>query len=124
MQVKQIYNQTLKQPIDRLNNIKDITTNKVGKRDQNFFDYLMKLMMFPILKVSEVIKAGTTSIDTIKSYGCDQLNKSAVLGVRVMDACLESSLAKMFTDPVLNFTENALDFLIPETTTTNGIALF
>lgn len=30
LQVKQIYNQTLKQPIDRLNNIKDITTNKVG----------------------------------------------------------------------------------------------
>lgn len=101
LQVKQIYNQTLKPPIDRLNNIKDLTTNKVN----------------------EVIKAGSDSIDTIKTYGCDQLNRSAVLGVRVMDACLESSLAKMFTNPVLNFTENALDFLIPETASASNGAV-
>lgn len=100
LQVKQIYNQTLKQPIDRFNNFKDITTNKVN----------------------EVLKVGTDSIDSIKSYGCDQINRSAALGVRMVDACLESSLARLFTDPVLNFTERSLDFLIPEsaTATSNG----
>lgn len=88
-QARQIYDQTLKQPIDKISNIKE-----------------------------GVLKMGTDSIDSIKTYSCDQINRSAVLGVRVMDACLETSLAKMFTDPVLNFTENALDYLIPETTNT------
>jgi hypothetical protein len=79
-----IYNRTIREPIDTLQSIKDATTNRV-----------------------------TDSIDSIKSYGCDQLNRSALFGVRMVDACLETSLAKLFTNPVLNFTEKSLDYWLP-----------
>lgn len=87
-QAKMIYNKTIKEPMET---IKDMTTSKVN----------------------DVIKCGSDSLDSIKSYGCDQLNKSALFGVRMVDACLETNLAKLFTDPVLNFTEKSLDYWIP-----------
>lgn len=83
-QAKAIYDRTIKEPIDTLAHLKDATTHRV-----------------------------TDSIDSIKSYGCEQLNKSALFGVRMVDACLETSLAKLFTNPLLNFTEKSLDYWMP-----------
>lgn len=94
-QAKDIYDRTVKSPIDtidkKVTDIKNYGSNKV----------------------QAVVKAGSDSIDSLRNYGYDQLNKSADLGVRMVDACLENKLAKMFTEPVLNFTEKSLNYLIP-----------
>lgn len=39
--------------------------------------------------------------------------KTTDLGFRMVDACLENRLAKMFTNPMLDLTEKSLDYLLP-----------
>lgn len=40
-------------------------------------------------------------------------DKTTDLGFRVVDACLENRYTKLFTNPVLDFTEKSLDYLFP-----------
>ena len=119
-QAKDIYDRTVKSPIDsidkKVTDIKNYGSNKVNARSTHTWQEA-KTPQVPIvsfiLKVQAVVKAGSDSIDSLRNYGYDQLNKSADLGVRMVDACLENKLAKMFTDPVLDFTEKSLNYLIP-----------
>lgn len=81
---KNIYDLTLKQPIDSFNNFKgDITTYSTDK------------------------------LNSIRSFGCDQISKSAELGVSVVEACLENRFSKLITLPILDYTERQLDYWIP-----------
>lgn len=91
-QAKDIYDKTVKQPIETIDktvtDLKNYGTNKV--------------------------QAVANSIDSLKTYGYDQFNKSADLGVKMFDACLENKYAKLLTDPVLTFTEKSLNYWLPE----------
>lgn len=89
---RNIYDLTLKQPIDSFNNFKgDITTYSTDK------------------------------LNSIRSFGCDQISKSAELGVSVVEACLENRFSKLITLPILDYTERQLDYWIPtEKSDANG----
>ena len=66
------------------------------------------------MKLIKKVQAVANSIDSLKTYGYDQFNKSADLGVKMFDACLENKYAKLLTDPVLTFTEKSLNYWLPE----------
>lgn len=53
------------------------------------------------------------TVQAVVKAGSDQIAKSADIGVRVVDACLENRLARMFTEPMLNLTERSLDYFLP-----------
>ena len=74
-QAKLIYNKTVKEPIDLLNNLKERTVNY-----------------------------GTNTVQAVVKVGTDSL-----------DAALENKFAKLFTNPVLDFTERSLDYWLPMT---------
>ena len=59
------------------------------------------------------MKAGTDSIEQWGSYG-----------INVMDNVLDNKLAKIITEPVLNFTEKSLDYWIPSRNSLNLNAFF
>jgi len=84
-QAKDIYDKTVKHPIDALSNIKDKTVTSLNSISSN-------------KTVQAAIKVGT------KTFA-----KSA-------DVCLENRFAKMLTDPVLDFTEKSLNYLLPTAT--------
>jgi len=82
-QAKDIYDKTVKHPIETLSTIKDKTVvglNSLGSNKQT---------------VQAAIKVGTNT-----------LHRSA-------DVCLENRFAKMLTDPMLDFTEKSLNYLLP-----------
>lgn len=104
-QAKEIYEKTLKQPIDTLNNIRDTSVKTVTE-----------IKDFGTNKVQSVVKIGTDSLDSLKSYGVDQIKNSAQYGVKLVDSCLEVKYAKFLTEPILDYTERSLDNWIPNKT--------
>lgn len=90
-QAKEMYEKTLKQPIDTLTNMKDKT-------------------------VSDIKTMGNNTVQAVKNYGYETINKSADLGVRTVDRWLENRYAKILTDPLLSFTERSIDYWLPLTT--------
>jgi hypothetical protein len=87
-----LYVKTLKQPMEQINALTNFGTNTVNS----------------------VVKVGSDSIDSIRSYGYDQIHRSADLGVRMVDSVLENRFAKLFTEPVLSFTEKSLNNWFPQ----------
>lgn len=93
---KDIYDKTVKHPIETLSTIKDKTVTSLNSISSN-------------KTVQAAFKVGT-----------DTFVKSA-------DVCLENRFAKMLTDPVLDFTEKSLNYLLPPVTyaqtVINGVPL-
>jgi len=87
-QAKDVYDKKVKQPIEEF---------YVAKEKQ-----LDDLKQYSSNKVQSVVRAGTDSLDQWKLYSVD-----------VVDKVLENRFAKMFTEPVLTFTEKSLDYWIP-----------
>lgn len=59
--------------------------------------------------MSDVVKVGSDSLQTLRVYSMGQVSKSARLGFQLVDSCLEVKYAKMLTTPVLDFTEKSLN---------------
>ena len=95
-QAKELYEKNVKQPLDTLASAKD-------------------------KKLDEMKTYGTNTVNALRSYGMDSVHKSADMGVRLVDNLLDNRVAKLFTEPVLSFTENALDYWMPATTTTTTL---
>jgi hypothetical protein len=93
---KSVYDKTLKQPIDTITQIKDASVKTVT----DIKDY----------GTGKV----TQTLDTIKSYGYEQLSKSATTGYALVNACLEQGYVKMLTRPLLDMTERSVEYLLPE----------
>jgi len=83
-QAKGIYDKTAKSPIETLTNIKEKT-------------------------VTDLKQYGTEKVQQAIKVGADSIVKSAEL----VDQCLENKFAKMLTDPVLDFTEKSLNYILP-----------
>lgn len=87
-QAKDAYDKNVKQPIEQFYTAKEKQLEDIKSYGAN--------------KVHSVVKAGTDSIEQWGSYG-----------INVMDNVLDNKLAKIITEPVLNFTEKSLDYWIP-----------
>lgn len=62
--------------------------------------------------VTDLKTYGTNKVHAAIRVGTDSIAKSAEL----VDSCLEHRFAKMLTDPVLDFTEKSLDYILPPVT--------
>jgi hypothetical protein len=94
-QAKEVYDKTLKQPIDTLSNIKEKTV-AYGNDTMN-----------------SLVKKGTCSIDSVRLYSYEKMHDTADLGIRCADSMLENKYAKWFTKPALDLYEKSLQYLIP-----------
>lgn len=94
-QAKEVYDKTLKQPIDTLSSIKEKTV-AYGNDTMN-----------------SIVKKGTSSIDSVRLYSFEKIHESADLGIRCADSVLENKYAKWFTKPALDLYEKSLQYIIP-----------
>lgn len=92
---KSIYDKNLKQHVDTISQIKDVSVKKVGDIKEYGTEKLTK------------------TIDTIKIYGSEQLSKSAATGYTLVNSCLEQDYIKKLTKPILDIAEKSIDYLIP-----------
>jgi len=92
-QAKDIYDKNVKNRIETLSNIKEKTVTDLKQYGTN--------------KMQQAIRVGTEGI---------------VKSAEIVDQCLENKFAKMLTDPVLDFTEKSLDYLLPPVTYAEMVA--
>jgi hypothetical protein len=94
-QAKEVYDKTLKQPIDVINNIKERTVAYGSDTMQS------------------VVKKGTSSLDSVRLYSYEKMNNTADFGLRTVDCVLENKFAKLFTKPVVDLYEKSMQYLLP-----------
>lgn len=95
MHVKEVYEKTLKSPIDTLSSMKE------------------KTIAYGNDTMHSVMKKGTSSLDSVRLYSFEKMHETADFGMRTVDSMLENKFAKLLTKPVLDLYEKSLKYLIP-----------